>query len=206
MRLKAAQQSRRSTTNETELSPRLPPQVTHDLREQISVVSVAIHLLELGDPGATKQAMTMVRGAMQEMSDLIDSLSGTLRPKRSPDSAAVVGTGTRVLIVEDEYVLAQSVSDHLTRAGCSVVGPVAAVDEALDLLSRHDLDCAIVDANLNGEFSTAVLEALAAQGVPAIILSGYDQAAMPDALRALPFLQKPVDESELLEMVAGLAR
>jgi CheY-like chemotaxis protein len=205
MRLKAAQTSRRSATDDTEVSPRLPPHVAHDLREQISIVLVALRLLEMGDQGAKAQAVGMVRSAMQEMSDLIDSLSGTVRPKRTTDTAAV-RRGTRVLVVEDEYLLAQSVSDHLTRAGCNVVGPVGTVEGALNLLPEHDLDCAIVDANLNGEFSTAVLEALAAQGVPAMILSGYDQAAMPNALKALPFLQKPVQESELIKMVGELAR
>jgi len=187
------------------VSPPLRPEVAHALRDKVNVVSVALQLVESCDGAARAKALTIARGAVRSLSDVIDAFSGTQRHHRSAERPAPMRTGTRVLIVEDEYLLAQDLSGHLRRAGCEVVGPVGTVEEALGLLLEQNLDCAIVDINLSGELSGRVLTALAARGVPALIVSGYDHAAISDDLKALPFIQKPVDERELVTVVAGLS-
>lgn len=185
---------------------RLPADIAHALRSKLTELPLALRLLEVGDQEERARAVAIVRGATQQLSELIDRFSGTVRPNRTNKTNQPLRAGTRVLVVEDEYLLAQTVADLLSRAGCEVVGPVGTVEGALGLLPEHDVDYAVVDANLDGEFSSALVEALAQKGAPAMILSGYDQAALPNSLKSVPFLQKPVDDSELLSVLAGLGR
>jgi CheY-like chemotaxis protein len=186
--------------------PTLDPRIAHDVRSIVNSLLLAVELLESGDEACRQDATTVVRRKAETLSDLIDELSGTTRLPRAPGAIARPRPGTRVLVVEDEYLLAQAVARQLAQAGCEVVGPVGSVDDTLELLPAHELDCAIVDANLDGQFSSPVVRALAARGVPAAIVSGYDHAAIPADCRDLPFLQKPVDTPDLLRLVAGLCR
>ena len=73
-------------------------------------------------------------------------------------------TGRRVLVVEDEALVAMLVEDALLDAGAAVVGPAATVTEALSLLTKETPDVAVLDLNLAGETSTPVADALALRG------------------------------------------
>jgi DNA-binding response OmpR family regulator len=75
-------------------------------------------------------------------------------------------SGRRVLVVEDEIMVAWLLEDMLTNLGCTVVGPAARIDQALALIDAEGFDAAVLDLNLNGTKSYPVADALAAHGVP----------------------------------------
>ena len=87
--------------------------------------------------------------------------------------------GRRILVVEDEMMIAMLVEDTLTDAGCVVVGPFARLAEAMVAARNADVDAACLDINLFGEQVFPAAEALAARGVPFVLLSGYGDKALP---------------------------
>ena len=115
--------------------------------------------------------------------------------------------GQRVLIVEDELLLAMDYEELLKREGCTVLGPVGRRAQALALLERERPDVAILDLNLAGERSTAVAEALEARGVPFVIVSGYAERTLREpVLRRAPRLDKPAKQQDLVRIIAALGR
>jgi CheY-like chemotaxis protein len=115
-------------------------------------------------------------------------------------------SGLRVLVVEDELLLAMDYEEILQGAGCTVLGPFARQAGALSLLERERPDAAVLDMNLDGERSTPVAEALNAQGVPFVVVSGYgEQMAREPVLAAAPQLEKPVSAHELVQAIGALA-
>ena len=106
--------------------------------------------------------------------------------------------GRRILVVEDEMMIAMLVEDMLSELGCSVVGPAHALDTALSLAQSEDgLDAALLDVNLGGQPVFAVADALRAKGVPAIFSTGYGDAGLRDVDRGSPVLQKPFRAGDL---------
>ncbi len=106
-------------------------------------------------------------------------------------------SGRRILLVEDEMMVAFAVEDMLTRLGCAVVGPAARVNQALAIIQSETVDAAVLDINLNGEESYSVADALTAQGVPFVFSTGYHKNSLQDAYVSRPLLQKPYDRSRL---------
>ncbi|HEY2708035.1 MAG TPA: response regulator [Caulobacteraceae bacterium] len=106
--------------------------------------------------------------------------------------------GRRVLVVEDEMMIAMLVEDMLADLGCAVVGPAHALDTALNLArTESGLDVAVLDVNLGGQPVFAVADALRAKGVPAIFSTGYGDAGLRDVDRGSPVLQKPFRAGDL---------
>jgi len=109
-----------------------------------------------------------------------------------------VFAGRRVLVVEDEMMIAMLVEDMLSELGCAVVGPAHALDAALDLaMTEEGLDAALLDVNLAGQPVFAVADALRKKGVPAIFSTGYGDAGLRDVDRGSPVLQKPFRSGDL---------
>ena len=104
----------------------------------------------------------------------------------------------RVLIVEDEAVVAMELTRVLTAAGAQVVGPAGTIEEALDLLEDQPIDRALLDVNLGGRLITPVAEALADRRIPFVYLTGYQEPDVTDG----PILRKPVAASALLGALA----
>lgn len=104
----------------------------------------------------------------------------------------------RILIVEDEAVLALDLSLQLADAGFDVVGPASSSEEALKLLHSVGCDAALLDINLEGETSEPAAAALLALGVPFVSLTGYSAAERPAIFRHAPMLEKPVRTPALL--------
>ena len=113
-------------------------------------------------------------------------------------------SGRKVLIVEDEMIVAWLLEDMLAELGCVVVGPTASVKQALAMIDAAPIEVAVLDVNLNGEMSYPVADALTARGVPFVFVTGYDKGRMPDGYRDLPVLQKPFHRVELTDMLAQL--
>ena len=110
-------------------------------------------------------------------------------------TSAVNGTnalhGRRILIVEDEAIVAMLLEDMLADLGCVVVGPAGRVAEALKLLGDDGIDVAILDINLAGEKIDPVADALAARAVPFVFTSGYGASGVPDAYADRATVAKP---------------
>jgi DNA-binding NtrC family response regulator len=106
--------------------------------------------------------------------------------------------GRRILLAEDEGLIALELERMLEDFGCNVVGPLANVDEVLQSAQRGGLDGALLDVNLRGQRIFDILPALQKLGLPVIITSGYDDATLfPAPFRAMPRVAKPFDEREL---------
>jgi PAS domain S-box-containing protein len=113
--------------------------------------------------------------------------------------------GLRVLVVEDEMLVALDLRLALTRAGAKVVGPAATVEEAFELVASDAPSAAILDVNLGGERVDRLADRLIGQGVPVVFVTGYDAGRiLPDRLRHLTVLQKPVDSSALVARLQRL--
>jgi CheY-like chemotaxis protein len=111
---------------------------------------------------------------------------------------AVSFSGRRILVVEDEMMIAMLVEDMLSELGCAVVGPAHALDTALELARTElGLDAAVLDVNLAGESVFAVADALREKGVPAIFSTGYGDAGLREVDRGAPVLQKPFRAHDL---------
>lgn len=106
--------------------------------------------------------------------------------------------GLRVLVVEDEFILALSIERALADAGCEVVGPVGRVSEAAQAAQDCPLDGAILDVHLHGETVSPVADRLVRSGVPVLFTTAAAERDLPPELRRLPRLRKPVDLHRLL--------
>jgi CheY-like chemotaxis protein len=106
--------------------------------------------------------------------------------------------GLRVLIIEDESMVAMLMADMLHELGCTVVGMVARFDEALKQATDGPaFDVALLDVNLNGKQTFPVAEVLAARGARFVFATGYGEAILPPSLHGGPILQKPFEQEAL---------
>jgi CheY-like chemotaxis protein len=112
--------------------------------------------------------------------------------------------GLRVLIVEDEALVAMLVEDYLVELGCVVAGSARRVSRALESLENSQVDAAILDLNVNGEDITPVIETLDARGTPFIFASGYEEKNLDQRWGARRVLQKPFNSQELGQALHSL--
>jgi DNA-binding NtrC family response regulator len=113
--------------------------------------------------------------------------------------AGKVLEGRRILVVEDEMLIAMELEGVLEDEGCIAVGPAPTVCRALGFLDREPVDAAILDLNLDGKDASPVALALAERGVPFVVASGYGGAEiLQPALKAAPRVDKPVDHRRLV--------
>ena len=101
--------------------------------------------------------------------------------------------GLRVLVVEDDYFIALELCHALRDAGAAVIGPARNVQSGLHAIDSEQIDCAVLDINLQGRLGFQLAEALRARDIPAIFATGYDRTTIPEALADMPHLEKPVD-------------
>lgn len=99
--------------------------------------------------------------------------------------------GVRVLVVEDEAIVAMLIEDILLDLGCVVLGPAASVDAALRLLEEAPADAAVLDINLSGEMVFPVADELERRSIPFIFSTGYGRAGLDVLHTDKPVLQKP---------------
>jgi CheY-like chemotaxis protein len=109
----------------------------------------------------------------------------------------------RVLVVEDEYLVAMDVSAWLEAAGAQVVGPASNVNAALEVLERTELDCAILDVNLRGEMAYPIADALAARGIPFVFTTGYGARTMPARFAGVKRCEKPTTPEAISRALFG---
>ena len=113
----------------------------------------------------------------------------------------------RVLVVEDEYLVAKSLESVLRALGCNVVGTAATIEDACDVIRRNALDAAVLDINLSPGTCEPVARALRYRQVPFIFLTGYSNLNMlPDDLRGYRILTKPADAATLARVLQEAVR
>jgi CheY-like chemotaxis protein len=112
--------------------------------------------------------------------------------------------GLRVLVVEDEMMVSMLIEDMLADLGCTVVGPASRLDEAMQLASEAELDCAVLDVNLGGQPIFPVADLLRQKGAPFAFATGYGDAGLREVDKGSPVLQKPFREGDLARVLGEL--
>ncbi|NYT39368.1 GAF domain-containing protein [Sphingomonas sp. R-74633] len=141
--------------------------------------------------------------------DLAIAEQRAIAPVRSGanDSAAPKRLeGKRVLIIEDEPLVAMEIAGQLEDAGAHVVGPATNVPAALSLIERYRVDAALLDANLGGQTVDAIAALLTREDIPFVFVSGYGRSSLPRAFADAELLPKPFDNRQLLDTTARLVR
>jgi CheY-like chemotaxis protein len=113
-------------------------------------------------------------------------------------------SGTRVLLVEDDGIIAMLLRSMLESVNCEIVGLAARVPDALRKVAALSFDLALLDVNLAGTMSYPVADALRAHGIPFIFTTSYGRAALPPDMHAMPVLSKPFDLRELTAALVAL--
>ncbi|MBV8534458.1 MAG: response regulator [Alphaproteobacteria bacterium] len=111
-------------------------------------------------------------------------------------------SGRRILVVEDDLMIAMLIDDVLKEAGCEVVGPLPRLAPALQAASSERLDGALLDINLAGELVSPVADRLIERGVPFVFLTGYGWHMLPDRFHTRPLVTKPCRQDMLLTALA----
>jgi CheY-like chemotaxis protein len=112
------------------------------------------------------------------------------------------GSAARVLIVEDETLVAMLLEDMLTDEGYEIAGTASSVPQALKLASGEEpFDLAILDVNVAGQPVFAVADVLAERGKPFAFATGYGEGGLPDAWRGRPTLQKPFSQADVARVL-----
>lgn len=109
----------------------------------------------------------------------------------------------RILVVEDEPLVAMLIEEILQDLGCIVVGPATRLDPAMRLVAETALDAAILDLNIHGQAIHPVVALLNARSIPFAICSG-STPPLPEPFRDQLSLMKPFRRQALVEMVAAL--
>jgi DNA-binding NtrC family response regulator len=108
--------------------------------------------------------------------------------------------GRRILIVEDEMLLAMDLEEVVQGWGADVIGPVPTIEKALTLLSDHRPDAVTLDMNLSGASSLPLARELAERNIPFVVVSGYNEVdPAAEAMRTARFVKKPFNEKDLLK-------
>ena len=134
----------------------------------------------------------------------------TVRKQARSERRSLVGeqlailAGRRVLVVEDEPLVALEIVASLKKAGAQPMGPVGTPEQALVTIERDVVDAALLDANLRGRRVDAIAAALTRRGVPFLLVTGYGRASLPEAFGKVPLLSKPFTEAQLLEAAVAM--
>ena len=115
--------------------------------------------------------------------------------------------GRRVMVVEDEVLVAMLIEDILADEQCVVLGPYGDLDEALRAGETEQMDMALLDMNLRGRLSLPLADLLARRGIPFLLLTGYGEAAgrmMTAKPHPWPICAKPFTSKGLVSAMAGL--
>jgi DNA-binding NtrC family response regulator len=109
--------------------------------------------------------------------------------------------GKQVLVVEDEYFMADEMGEAVRRAGAIVLGPVPDIEGAMAIIATARVDAAVLDVRLGDETSFPVATALKAKGVQVVFVTGYDDWFLPDDLDDVPIYRKPADPDNVVRLL-----
>jgi CheY-like chemotaxis protein len=176
----------------------VPDSPEHCLRE----AEECDRLVGLSRTVATRQILQTVAFHWRKLAER----SADRVSRRASRPAAGTMTVARVLVVEDEPLLAETLCDPLLGAGCEPVGPAGNVAVALRLIESSRIDAAILDVQLMDEMSFSVAYALRARGIPLMFLTVCQRRHLPVDLSDEILIEKPFKTPMLIETVRRMAR
>jgi len=113
--------------------------------------------------------------------------------------------GKRVLLVEDEYYIADDLRRILEGVGARVVGPLSTLAKGHEALDDARFDCAVIDLNLHGESALPIANRLSDSGKSFAIATAYGSGSIPDRFKDVPRVEKPFDPPAVLKLVGRLS-
>ncbi|SDF45042.1 response regulator [Dyella sp. 333MFSha] len=114
-------------------------------------------------------------------------------------------TGKAVMVIEDDYVIAQSLVVLLRSAGANAIGPFGWLDEAIrHAASDAYIDAALVDVNLHGEYSYPAVDALLARGAHVVFMTGYARDSIKPAYSGCTVCTKPFRRADVVEALLSV--
>jgi PAS domain S-box-containing protein len=108
-----------------------------------------------------------------------------------------IETGNRILLVEDEILVAMMMKDILSELGFAVIGPFSRLAEAMIAAVHEEIDAGIIDVNLGGEFVYPVADVLTARKIPFVFVTGYGVESIDGRFGYVPIVKKPVQRQAL---------
>ncbi|HEV7249887.1 MAG TPA: response regulator [Shinella sp.] len=111
--------------------------------------------------------------------------------------------GKRILVVEDEFLLANEARTMLVKLGATVVGPTPRVDRALTIIETEQVDAAILDICLDGALVFPVAERLADLAIPFVFASAFDPSIIPERFSGYVLCEKPVELEKIAHGLFG---
>jgi CheY-like chemotaxis protein len=111
----------------------------------------------------------------------------------------------RVLVVDDDPIIAMEIAQILTDGGCEVVGSPGSVPAALAIVRNQQVDLALLDVSLGAQTIEPVADALARRAIPFGVVTAYPPGILPDVMRGHPFLQKPFAPREIRQLAEHLS-
>lgn len=115
-------------------------------------------------------------------------------------------SGLRIMVVEDEFLVALEIERMMLDLGCDVIGPISDLDNALTLAHEEVMDGAVLDVNVGGRKIDPVALVLADRQIPFILSTGYTSEGIAPALRDRPRLNKPFGDVQMAEMMTEVFR
>ena len=112
--------------------------------------------------------------------------------------------GKSVLIVEDNFLLAEDLRSSVEQTGAEIIGPIGDASQALAAAQEKKIDVALLDVGLESQSSIAVARALAYRLIPFIIITGYVRDALPPELENALYLAKPIMPGSVLNVISAL--
>jgi two-component SAPR family response regulator len=103
-----------------------------------------------------------------------------------------------VLVIEDEYFIADEIRCYLQESGAHVLGPAPDLESARALLANWRVDCAVLDIDLRGETVFPFAHALRLRNVPWVYVTGYRRRSVEEQLSGEAYLEKPINKSALI--------
>jgi len=126
-------------------------------------------------------------------------------PERQASLRGQAGNQTRVLVVEDEALLAMELEEFLDRGGYAIVGPFSELGRAIEATHREAIDLALLDTNLNGEMVYPLADELRRRGIPFIFVTGYSALNLPERFRRAARVGKPIDPTVLARELQSIS-
>ncbi|QQR38027.1 response regulator [Devosia rhizoryzae] len=114
--------------------------------------------------------------------------------------------GKRILVVEDDYLLANDVCSELRELGATVLGPAPTPFYAMQLIGNRKLDAAVLDVRLHGATVFEVADHLVGRGVPIIFVTGYARSEMPRRFQMASLFEKPLDRPRLMAEIISVTK
>jgi two-component SAPR family response regulator len=114
--------------------------------------------------------------------------------------------GLSILVLEDNFILADEIARMLEDAGAIVIGPFPRAASAIENLAKRRPDCALLDINLGSGPSFAAANAARKLGIPFVLTTGYEETDIPHHLASAAFLGKPIKREDLERVVAEVCR